>query len=101
MAEKLLNFINGKFVAPRSGSYIKNINPSTDKVQNLVPDSDERDVLDAVNAARKAYPGWRDLHFSERAVYLKKIAAEILKPENIKILAQADTNDMVCNRRDL
>ena len=95
-SQKLSNYINGKFVAPRSGGYIENINPSTDKIQNLVPDSDERDVIDAINAAKKAYPAWRDLHFSERAVYLRKVADEMSKPENFKSLYVADTNDMVC-----
>ena len=92
--QKLSNYINGKFVAPESGSYIDNINPSTDKIQNYVPNSDERDVEKAINAARKAYPAWRDLHFSERAVYLRKIGAEMSKPDVIKSLATADTNDM-------
>lgn len=52
--EKLRNYINGQLVEPVSGTYIDNYNPSTGKVYSLIPDSDERDVEAAVEAAESA-----------------------------------------------
>src|SRR5437762_1875772 len=52
------NFINGTFVPPHSGAYLDDINPSTEEVIAQIPDSDERDIDDAVEAARRAFPAW-------------------------------------------
>ena len=75
---------------------MERINPATAQIQNFVPDSNLNDVEIATNAARDAYPDWRDLHFSETAVYLRKIAAEMSKPDVHESLAIAHTNDVVC-----
>ena len=39
--DKILNYIDGELVAPTSGNYLDNYNPSTGKVYSLVPDSDK------------------------------------------------------------
>ena len=93
--DKLYNYIDGVLVAPKSGKYIDNINPATDKVISYIPDSDSRDVKAAIEAAKNAYPKWKKLHFSERAVYLDKLAEEMLKEDTFKALAVAESNDMV------
>lgn len=48
---KLKNYIGGRLVEPVGGEYIDNIDPATGEVYSYVPDSDERDVEQAVEAA--------------------------------------------------
>ena len=55
IAESYKLFINGKFVAPKSGKYFPTINPATGKVLSKVADANEKDVDLAVAAARNAY----------------------------------------------
>jgi aminomuconate-semialdehyde/2-hydroxymuconate-6-semialdehyde dehydrogenase len=70
----LANFINGEFVAPRSGAYFDDINPATAEVIAATPDSDERDVDDAVRAAKAAFPAWSRTPAAERSDLLLKLA---------------------------
>lgn len=91
---KLCNYINGEFVPPTSGKYINNINPATQQINNQIPDSDYRDVANAVKAAKEAYKTWGKLHFKERAVYLDKIVAVMRNDETFAALAKADSDDM-------
>ncbi len=49
------NFIGGRFTAAASGTTIPDIEPGTGEVMASVPDSDERDIEDAVSAAREAF----------------------------------------------
>ncbi len=53
---KIENYIGGELSAPASGEYLDNFNPATGEVYSLIPDSDERDVEKAVEAAKKAFP---------------------------------------------
>src|ERR1043165_3378123 len=48
-------FINGKFVAPKSGKYFESINPATEQKLTEIAAADEADVNTAVQAARNAY----------------------------------------------
>ena len=50
------NLIGGASVPPASGLYFERVNPATGQASVLVPDSDERDVNNAVTAARAAFP---------------------------------------------
>ncbi|HXG01503.1 MAG TPA: aldehyde dehydrogenase family protein, partial [Bacteroidota bacterium] len=72
--EHLQNFIDGKFFAPVSGQYIQNYNPATGEVYSMVPDSDERDVQLAVEAAVKAFPAWSTTPAEERSRILLRLA---------------------------
>ncbi len=68
-------FINGKFVAPKSGKYFDTINPATEKVLAKVAEANEEDIDLAVKAARKAYTStWSKLSGKERGKYLYRIA---------------------------
>ena len=51
--EKLQNFIDGQYSAPVNGNYIDNFEPATGQVYCLIPNSDEHDVEQAVQAAEK------------------------------------------------
>jgi len=68
-------FINGKFVAPKSGTYFDTINPATEKVLAKVAEAHEADIDMAVKAARKAYDTvWSKLSGKERGKYIYRIA---------------------------
>ena len=73
----MLNFIGGRFVAPRSGVYFDDINPSTEEKIADVPDSDESDIDDAVQAARAAFPSWSKTTAAERSNLLLNLASLI------------------------
>ena len=88
---RLGNFIGGSFVAPHSGAYFDDINPSTEGAIAEVPDSDARDIDDAVRAAREAFPGWSRTPAAERSRLLLKIADLIEK--NFDELAQLEADD--------
>jgi aminomuconate-semialdehyde/2-hydroxymuconate-6-semialdehyde dehydrogenase len=64
--EKLANYINGEFVAPKNGKYLDNYEPATGTVYSLIPDSDESDVLMAIDASEKAFPLWSNLTGEQR-----------------------------------
>ena len=54
------NLIDGQWVAPANGRTIENRNPAdTRDLIGSFPDSDQRDVNAAVQAAQRAYAGWR------------------------------------------
>ena len=68
-------FINGKFVAPKSGKYFDTINPATEKVLAKVAEANDADIDSAVKAARKAYDTiWSKLSGKERGKYIYRIA---------------------------
>src|SRR6266576_2150577 len=72
--QKLQNFIGGRFVAPRSGAYLDDIEPASGEVIGEIPDSDGQDVDDAVAAARAAFPSWSKTPAAERSRILLKLA---------------------------
>jgi aldehyde dehydrogenase (NAD+) len=48
-------FINGKFVAPKSGDYFDSINPATEEKLAEIGSANEKDIDLAIKAARRAY----------------------------------------------
>lgn len=87
----LYNYINGKLVAPKSGRYIDNYDPSRGLVFSQVPDSDEKDVALAVKAAQDAFPEWSSIGNERRHDYLMKVVESIEK--NLTRLAEAESLD--------
>lgn len=85
------NYIDGGFYAPVSRNYIDNINPATGKVIGRIPDSNEKDVTEAVTAAHKAFPQWSVTPVEKRFQVLNKIAELI--DANLDALALAETTD--------
>lgn len=88
---QLLNYIGGELQAPLSGNYLEHINPAIGQVAGHLPDSGYKDVQEAVNAARAAFPAWSATQPEERFAVLNRIADIIT--ENLEILATAETND--------
>ena len=75
IADSYKLFINGKFVAPKSGKYFPTINPATGKVLAKIADANAKDVDLAVLAARNAYTKvWSKMPAAERGKYLYRIA---------------------------
>lgn len=87
----LENFIGGHLIGPLSGNFIDNINPATGEVSGHVPDSNEKDVNTAVQAAQKAFPQWSLTPAEERFRILNRIADLI--DLHLDELALAETND--------
>src|SRR5258706_185144 len=89
--QKIKNYINGELTEPAGKNYLDNINPATGEVYSLIPDSDERDVQLAVDAAKAAFPSWSVMPVAERSDILLKISQLIDK--NLDRLALAESID--------
>jgi len=89
--QKIKNYINGELVEPIAKQYIDNYNPATGKVYSLIPDSDEKDVELATQAALAAFPAWSVTPKEERSRILLKISELIEK--NLERLAIAESTD--------
>lgn len=87
--QKILNYINGELVAPVGGAYLDNYNPAEGKVYSLLPDSDDRDVQLAVDAAKIAFPVWSGMEVEKRSAILQKIAALIERDLDKLALAES------------
>lgn len=85
------NYINGQLMEPLANQYLDNFNPATGKIYGLIPDSDERDVNLAVEAAQKAFPAWSLTSAKERSAVMLRIANLIEK--NLERLALAESTD--------
>ena len=89
--EKLQNFINGTYVPPKNGQYIDNIEPATGQVYAFIPDSDEADVLAAVEAAENAFPIWSNMSIESRSQILVRLSEGIER--NMDAFVQAESRD--------
>jgi aminomuconate-semialdehyde/2-hydroxymuconate-6-semialdehyde dehydrogenase len=87
----LANFIDGAFVAPVSGQYFDDICPATGDSLAQIPDSDHRDVANAVEAAKRAFPAWSATRAEDRSRILLKLADLIER--NLDELARLESDD--------
>jgi aminomuconate-semialdehyde/2-hydroxymuconate-6-semialdehyde dehydrogenase len=85
------NYIGGRLLGPVSDSYIGNLNPATGEAYSQIPDSDERDVELAVEAAAKAFPAWSMTPPEERFKTLMQLVALIER--DLEPLALAESID--------
>ena len=85
------NFIAGRFVEADSGAWLDKIEPATGQVVARVPDSDGRDVEQAVQAALRAFPRWSGTPAAERSRLLQAVAGRI--EDNLERLALAECLD--------
>lgn len=90
--EHLKNYIDGKLVEPVSGKFIDNFHPAEGKVYSLVPDSDERDVGMAAEAASRAFSGWSSMPAVQRSSILIKVADLIGRDMEKLVLAESMDN---------
>ncbi len=85
------NYINGKFVEPKSGKYFDNVSPISNEKICSVARSDEKDVEAALDAAHAAFPEWGKTDITTRSNILYKIADVLEK--NLNLLATAECLD--------
>lgn len=79
-AKTWLNYINGQWVASKSGKTFENRNPAnTDEIVGRFQDSNADDVAMAVEAAAKAYKTWRLVPAPKRGEILYRIAERLTK----------------------
>jgi aldehyde dehydrogenase (NAD+) len=85
-------FIDGKFVAPKTGKYFASVNPATGRRHALIAEAGKADLDAAVKSARRAFEKtWGPMNPSERGKYLFRIAR--LLQEKARELAVLETID--------
>ena len=89
--QTILNYINGKMVPASSGKTLPNYNPALGKPFGTLPDSDQEDVDEAINAAENASNLWLKMGEKGRSAVLLKIADLI--EANLHVLALAESTD--------
>ena len=88
---KIENYIGGELLNPISDNYLDNFNPALGEIYSLIPDSDERDVELAVEAAQRAFPGWSKTSNEERFEILMRLVRLIER--DLEMLATAESVD--------
>jgi malonate-semialdehyde dehydrogenase (acetylating) / methylmalonate-semialdehyde dehydrogenase len=89
--ETIRNYINGAFVEAGTSETLEVRNPATQELLGRVPLSPAADVDKAAQAARAAFPAWRDTPAPARARHLFKLKA--LLEENFERIAEAVTRE--------
>jgi 1-pyrroline dehydrogenase len=105
--QQLQNLVGGEWVGAVDGGTAEVINPATGDTISEVPQGTQADVDRAVEAAKKAWPEWRESTPAERAEILLKLADLIdehtdelaeLESQNVgKPLAAARDEMPVCS----
>lgn len=90
--EKILNYIDGELTPASNGKWIDNVNPAEGKVYSQIPDSDGKDVNQAVEAAKKAFPSWSEMATANRSAILLKLAEGIDKEFEKLAIAESEDN---------
>ena len=95
-------FVGGEFVEGR-GTPFKTISPATEEVLAEVAEADERDVDDAVRAARRAHTRvWSRMSGAERGKYLFRIARLVQeRAREIAVLETLDNGKPIKEARDV
>jgi len=83
--------IGGQWVAPASGKYYDDPNPSTGETIAKVADGSAEDIDRAVKAARGTFEKWSGMHPADRGKLLMKVA-ELMR-QNAQHLAEIDAID--------
>ena len=95
-------FIGGKFVKPNSKKYFKSINPATEEVVCEIAEANEKDVDEAVKAARKAFPAWSKIGGKERGKYIYRIARLIQeRAREFSVIESIDGGKPIRESRDI
>ena len=95
-------FIGGKFVKPNSKKYFKSINPATEEVVCEIAEANDKDVDDAVKAARKAFPEWSKIGGKERGKYIYRIARLIQERARVfSVIESIDGGKPIRESRDI
>ncbi|MEN9516350.1 MAG: hypothetical protein RLZZ159_216 [Actinomycetota bacterium] len=95
-------FIDGKFVASKSGKKFETINPANEKVLSKVTQASTTDVDRAVKAATEAYrKTWSKLSGAQRGKYLFRIARILQeRSREFAVLESMDNGKPIRETRD-
>jgi aminomuconate-semialdehyde/2-hydroxymuconate-6-semialdehyde dehydrogenase len=85
------NYIGGALVPAIQGKVLDNYEPAYGKVFSTVPDSGSEDVEAAFQAAKAAFPGWKNTPAEEKFKVLNRIA-ELIDSNRVR-LAEAESRD--------
>lgn len=98
--EKLKYFCNGKFVESKTDVWYDLHNPSTGEITGYAPCCTNEEVLEAVEAAKASYPGWRATPAVKRSQILYNVRnlliehmeelTRIVAEENGKVWSEAE-----------
>src|SRR6202790_4791343 len=96
------HFISGAWQAPSSGEYFDTLDPSNGENLASVAQGSSQDIDSAVQAAREAFPKWRDLTPHVRARYLYALARLVQKHSRLlAVLETMDNGKPIRESRDL
>lgn len=87
--EKLKYFVNGEYKDSQTKIWYDLHNCSTGEVTGQAPCCTNDEVLEAIEAAKKAYPGWR-------AVPTRKRAAIMFKVRDLLMQHQDELTQLIC-----
>ena len=100
MAEKIKYFCNGQFKESKTDVWYDLFNPSTGEITGYAPCCTNDEVLEAVEAAKAAYPKWSATPAIKRAQILYNVRNLLIKhmeelttlvaEENGKVWAEAE-----------
>jgi aminomuconate-semialdehyde/2-hydroxymuconate-6-semialdehyde dehydrogenase len=90
--ERLQNFIDGTYTHPADGLYLPNIEPATGKVYCMIPNSNEKDVELAVQAAERAFPQWSNMPIEQRSDILLRLSKGIEARMDEFVMAESRDN---------
>ncbi|MBO4915186.1 MAG: aldehyde dehydrogenase family protein, partial [Oscillospiraceae bacterium] len=93
--EKLKYFVNGEFRASKTEKWTDLHNPSTGEVTMQAPCCTEEEVLEAIAAAKKAFPGWSATPAIKRSQILFKIRDLLIEHMDELTLLVAQENGKV------
>jgi betaine-aldehyde dehydrogenase len=96
-------FINGEFTTGESTDLIQVINPATEDVIDEVPRGTPADTVAAVEAAGRAFQGWKRVPANERAAVLHNVASKIRDhhDEIIRLLTEEEGKPLPENDEEL
>jgi len=95
-------FINGKWYKAKSGKVFGTNNPATGEKLASISVAGKSDVDSAVNAAKKAFPGWKALSGHERSRYLYALARQLQKHARLfAVLETLDNGKTIRETRDI
>ena len=73
--EEVLNYIDGKWIAPQAVDFVDVVNPGTGELLTRTPLCSKADVDQAAAAASVALPAWRNTPAQDRIQFLFKLKA--------------------------
>ncbi|MFY9157509.1 MAG: CoA-acylating methylmalonate-semialdehyde dehydrogenase [Brevefilum fermentans] len=92
--EEVLNYIDGKWIAPQAVDFVDVVNPGTGELLTRTPLCGKADVDRAAAAASNALPAWRSTPAQDRIQFLFKLKA--LLEANLDEIARVIT--MECGK---